>query len=735
MTVPLAALLLTSVLAQGSECRLSGVIVDISGAAVPHARITLELPSGATEITAGPEGRFCVATLPDGDVVLRVRAAGFGESLQPVRVRNGPARPVRIVLRPAPISETVAVTATRAEARLDSPASVSVLPSAMLLSSAAATLDDALKSVPGFTLFRRSSSRVANPTAQGVTMRGLSASGASRTLVLSDGVPLNDPFGGWVYWDRVPVAAIDRIEVVRGGSSDLYGTYALGGVIQVLTFDGSRSAARALIEAGQRDTGRLSAYGGAQRGAWQGSAALEWAGTDGYPIVAADQRGDVDRPAASRYRSGLVSAAWQRDPRLRLEARANVFTEARENGTPLQRNDTNARRGTMTFSGVAGRGAWTVQAFGASQGYNQTFTAVSADRRSENLTVAQHVPADEVGFSAHWAGALSRAEILAGVEGRQVAGESRETRFAGGAPLPPQPFGGRQHSGAMFGQLTWRASDRLTIVAGGRGELWESKRLGALGRDRREVIVTPRTAVSWRATSGVSIRGSVYRSFRAPTLNELHRGFRVGNVVTSANAELAPEKAVGAEGGVLLSRGQLSLRAVGFWTDLNDAVANVTLSTSGSLIQRQRMNAGTVRAAGVEVEAELRPTPAVLVSLSATTLRSRFAAGSDAALLGHRVPQVPTYQLAAAIRYASPAFTVTADVRALGAQFEDDRNTLRLDPSTMVDVMAERRVRDGARVFVAVENVFDVEQQVGRTPLLNIGLPRTARVGVRLFIH
>ena len=73
----------------------------------------------------------------------------------------------------------------------------------------------------------------------------MSASGASRTLVVADGVPLNDPFGAWVYWDRVPVAALQRVDVIRGGSSDLHGNDALGGVIRLSTRTsaGRRSAA------------------------------------------------------------------------------------------------------------------------------------------------------------------------------------------------------------------------------------------------------------------------------------------------------------------------------------------------------------------------------------------------------------------------------------------------------------------------------------------------------------
>ncbi|HEU4886491.1 MAG TPA: Plug domain-containing protein, partial [Thermoanaerobaculia bacterium] len=151
------------------------------------------------------------------------------------------------------------MTATRTETRVaDTPASVVVLSREALQASAAPTLDDALRQVAGFTLFRRTGSRVANPTAQGVTLRGVGASGASRALVLDDGVPLNDPFGGWVYWGRVPRTALERVEVLRGGASDLYGSSAMGGVIQ---FVRRRSGGIDVdVSAGSQETGTASLF-------------------------------------------------------------------------------------------------------------------------------------------------------------------------------------------------------------------------------------------------------------------------------------------------------------------------------------------------------------------------------------------------------------------------------------------------------------------------------------------
>jgi outer membrane receptor protein involved in Fe transport len=109
-------------------------------------------------------------------------------------------------LSPAPVAlPPLAVTATRASQPLAQvPFSLVTVSGHELHSAPTATLDGALRRVPGFSLFRRSDSLTANPTAQGVSLRGLGPSGASRSLVLLDGVPLNDPFGGWVTWSKVP---------------------------------------------------------------------------------------------------------------------------------------------------------------------------------------------------------------------------------------------------------------------------------------------------------------------------------------------------------------------------------------------------------------------------------------------------------------------------------------------------------------------------------------------------
>src|SRR5262245_7960820 len=378
--------------------RVAGVVVDASGAPVAGAAVA----AGGVSATSGDDGTF-VLDAPDG-AELQVTAAGFA----PVSLSVGAdAGRVGVVRLPAPLFDTVVVTATRGAARLATPEATTVLTSAELLTSPAGSLDDVLRNTPGFSLFRRSSSRVSNPTTQGVTLRGVSGSGASRTLVLADGVPLNDPFGSWVYWNRIPQAALERVEVVRGATGDLYGADALGGVVQLLTYAPDRARLRANFDAASHGTAQGSAFGSVKLSGWTAAAAGEWVGTDGVPIVAEADRGAVDVPAFSDYKTGFVSLGREMGS-WRASLRASGYAEDRGNGTPLQVNATDWHQFSGEAAGAAGGGAFVLRGAWGSQTYTQTFTAVAADRASERLTAAQRTPTDSGSFGAQWSRTLGR---------------------------------------------------------------------------------------------------------------------------------------------------------------------------------------------------------------------------------------------------------------------------------------------------------------------------------------
>src|SRR6185503_20205960 len=244
--------------------------------------------------------------------------------------------PVDLVLGAVSFQEKVTVTAARRPAALgDTAASVLVLSSSDLKTTAGTGLDDALRQVPGFTLFRRTPSRGANPTTQGATFRGLAGSGASRALVLEDGVPLNDPFGGWIYWGRVPRAAVERIEVLRGGASDLYGSSALAGVVQVVRAGTETPRLEGDFTTGQEDLGEGSLFAGGRHGPWGARVAAEVFSTSGYHPIPDALRGPVDGRLSTRHHGGDVTLERAIGSG-RAFVRGGGYRESRGNGTALQ---------------------------------------------------------------------------------------------------------------------------------------------------------------------------------------------------------------------------------------------------------------------------------------------------------------------------------------------------------------------------------------------------------------
>ena len=725
---------LAAALAQSAR-PIAGVVVDSTGSAVPDATVRLEVSGTPVhEMQTATDGRFAFPAGAGQPARVIVTAAGFAPATMDVPEAPGE---LRISLEPAPFFEAVNITSSRTDVpRADPTATVTVIPASELLSAAAASVDDALKMVPGFTLFRRTSSRVSNPTAQGISLRGLGGTGASRSLVLANGIPLNDAFGGWVYWDKVPQAAIDRIEVQRGGGTDLYGADAVGGVVQILTVRPGRPLGRALLEGGNMDTGRVSLFGGSRSSGWVYSAGGEWFNTGGYIPIAFEQdaglapRGPIDSKLAAEHRSGLVTLGYQAGNGWRTEASGSIFDEDRLNATPVAINSTASRSLSADVAGGIGGGLVTMRAFGGTQDYLQTYSTVNATRTAETLNRIQRVPTEIIGFGAHWIRPLDRHALLVGAETRHIDGTTVETPItAGGLEQPTTRAGGTQRLGSGFAQLTLNIGDRLTAVGAAQTLYWHTKS-GSTEYDKTLTSFNPRGSFTYRLNATIAVRGSAYKGFRAPTLNEFYRGFRVGNTQTNPNEALLPERLKGADGGLLVTYGIVSARATAFWNVLDDAITNITLSTTPTLITKQRANADKVRAAGFEFEGDVRLPSSLTLTVATGIVRSKFT--GTGSLSGKQVPQVPRYNIGIGARYTRGGWTGSTQLRVTGPQFEDDQNAFVLRRATVVDIYAGRALVRQLQAFIAVENLFDNEYDVGRTPFLTTGLPRAVRAGVQI---
>jgi outer membrane receptor protein involved in Fe transport len=437
-----------------------------------------------------------------------------------------------------------------------------------------------------------------------------------------------------------------------------------------------------------------------------------------------------------------------------LFTRASFFGEARSNGTPLQTNRTHIRQFVAGGDFQTGQaGAFSIRVYGGTQLFDQNFSAVSADRNLETLTRLQRVPVQSTGISLQWSRPLEKRQTLvAGLEAVDVRGTSDELVFVAGRASSTVSAGGRERTVGLFLEDIIRLAPNLFVTTGARLDRWRNYDALSTTRplstsapattsdftDRSETAFSPQLSLLYKPVSSVSLYLSMSRAFRAPTLNELYRTFRVGDVLTLANEKLLAERLTGGEAGATFNafRQKLNVRGTFFWTELARPVANVTLREQPGLITRQRENLGRTRSRGLELEWDARLTDRLTVSGGYLLAAARVLSfPANTALEGLSIPQVPRHQLTFQMRYQNPSLvTIGLQGRASGAQFDDDQNRLRLDKYFTLDALASRSLMRKVEVFVAAENLLNQRYSVGLTPVLTTGPPLLLRCGLRLHL-
>lgn len=602
--------------------------------------------------------------------------------------------------------------------------------------------DDLLRYVPNVQPSNLSS-RYNHPTAQAVSLRGL---GNRRALVLLDGVPLNDGFGGWINWGLVP-NRIERIEVVPGGSSNLYGTWAMGGVIHLLTErPGTGTGLRAESRAGNLNTSShaLSArYGTEKLGVNLGA---RWFHTDGFITVPDSQRGPVDRTDDSRHVNlhGTITAAL--DPRTTLAVTGNLFREDRTFGTTLDVATRTIGRVSAGLDGETAHGdRWSAKLFAQWQTFrNATGQVIPAplDRQSQFRDRLQEIPSDDYGGSAQWTiQASARNKIIFGTDARAILGQSEDRTFSIAGVTGHTTAKGRQVGGGVFGEWIAAPTDRLTLVPGFRADWWKNfdGRItaaagAAIPRDNVETALNPKFAVQYVVTERLRVAASFYQAFRAPTLNELHRGFSFSGFSFLANEHLTPERLIGGDLKLeadLLPGRRLTLRLTGHHDEVKDQILFVT---EGPLTARRR-NVGRTRTRGGDAELTWRlhePVSFTAGYAYADALVTSFP--GHASREGLRVPNVSRHQVTMGVTLGSlDAVQLTVLGRYLSKQFADDLNTQAIADFVVVDASLQKNLGQHWRLTLDAENVTNrsyVATQTG--PVKTLGAPLLIVGGIRM---
>ncbi len=641
--------------------------------------------------------------------------------------------------------ETIVVTGLRLPRPVkDVPAAVTVVERDEIVHSPQRLTDDLLRTLPSVGTFRRSSSAIADPTSQGLNLRGTGPSAVSRALVLRDGVPANDPFGGWVYWRAFSPLDLLRIEVAPSGASALFGDFALGGVVQLMSRPIEDRSAEVLVAGGSLETGRIAARATDRIGDFGIGLDGELFHSAGYAPIAPEQRGSIDGRAGSNH-STIGARIEHTHGKVKSHATARWFRESLDAGTQL----TTADVSTLQVGVGVEVNDVDVEIFGGGQEFRQQRARVTPDRSSATLASQQHTPSRNVGALATWTKRLGDDhELVIGTDGRRVTGtatDSLSPPMVMPSSLVERRAGGEQRFAGVFVEDAWHASSVIEVQGALRLDGWQNRN-GELtltrGDDSVEIMplsetsetqIDPRLGILARVSDELSLRASGYRAFRAPTLNELYRPFQVGTVLTAANADLGPETLWGAEAGPQIVVDQLVVKATGFYNHLANAIGNVTLPMplpDGAT--RMRQNFGTARIAGVELEASWRPSTTWTFAVSETYMHSTVTDAPDAPnLVGKRLAQDPRVRATGSVTY-SGLVDVTAQTRYLGRQFEDDLNTLPIGSVVLLDARIAHTFNNWITVFAAGENLTDRRYIVGRAGVDTLGAPRTIEVGAVL---
>lgn len=621
-----------------------------------------------------------------------------------------------------------------------------------------APIDSVLATVPGVGLFRRADSLSAHPTAQGLSMRGIGANGAGRVLVTLDGVPLNDPFGGWVTWSGIDREGIGEIQVMKGGSAGAYGAQALAGSVELRSRHYHRTGGAASLSYGSFGTFEARARGNmeGEYGALRLSAShME---SDGFYLVGASMRGDADVPAAlDADRIGVGADIWS-DAGTRVSASLNWYRESRVNGIEGAVNDTDALDLSLRLLHEWGDGFdYEVTAYYRTRSFANVFASLSDDRNSASPVLDQYdVPATGAGF-------LARARfgtIEFGLDGRHADGETNERfRNLGAGFTRDRQAGGQQWTLGGYGEWSHETVD-TSLSATARLDRWRSYdgirtesdiETGALVRqddvpDRSGWQWSGRLGLKQAITGALDFRAAAYKSWRLPTINEYYRPFRVGNDITEANADLVPERLYGIEAGFDYEPiHALRLSATLYRNWLLDGVGNVTLAEGpGSFppfgfvpaggVLRQRSNIDRSITDGLELAGSLKLNNGWSLEAAYLYARARITA-FDAMpdLVGKRPVQTPRHSASAGLEYKSwPDWSARLGVRYIGMVYDDDQNSRVLADTFTIDGSLAFQVTDRVQARLEAQNLFDakVVSALSADGLETLAMRRMVRLGL-----
>ncbi len=631
----------------------------------------------------------------------------------------------------------------------DPPASpaydVQTISAERLNSSASGRIEEALSSIAGFQQFRRSDSRSSNPSAQGVTLRALGGNATSRSLALLDGVPMADPFFGYIPFSAIAPERLASAKVTRGGGAGAFGAGAVAGTIELTSADADALGlfSGALLGNDRGET-ELSATLAPKLGSGFAVVSGRWDRGQGFWTTPAAQRRPASARAAYESWSASVRGVAPIASDIELQYRGLAFDDART--LRFKGADSNSS-GQDASLRVVGRGRWQFDALAYIQARDFSNIVISATSFRKTLD-QRRTPSTGIGGKLELRPPVGAGHVLRlGTDWRIASGGLQEEAYSGvtGLVTARRRAGGRNSDLGLFieDDLSLGA---LVLTAGARADRWtirdgyfrEANAAGVTVIDRQFAdragwSTSLRGGAVLTLGDGLSLRGSAYSGLRLPTLNELYRPFVVFPVTTRANAQLANEKLRGFEAGLDFAPSDaVHLSLTAFDNRVKGAIANVTIATN----LRERRNVDAVRARGLELGAGLRFGAISLDGSLAWTDALVEASGASLALDGKRPAQTPKLAASATLGWKpSEGWQFSATLHHTGAQFEDDLETDLLPASTTLNAFAKFPLGGPFALVLRGENLTG-EEVITRNQggSIDLGIPRTLWAGLRISI-
>lgn len=619
------------------------------------------------------------------------------------------------------------------------------------------TIDELLADEPSFSLYRRQTAIFGNPTSAGVSLRNTGATAASRTLVLLDGIPQNDPFGGWVYWARYDAATLDSIRMVPSARAAVWGNQSPAGVIQMNShapFD-----ERHILKLGGGSQQTISGSTVHQLSNAEKTKAVSFSSfglrSDGFHAVDSSQRGPIDRELETEVAGAEFKLAWQVSPGVTVQPSISLYTEDRGNGTPLTGNSTDAIDFALRVTSEEGNHGWQALVWHQRREFESIFSSVSSDRSSETLSLDQFdVPARGTGGAFTWHGETGdRWSFVSGADTRWVRGETNENV----GTFRRREAGGEQAFFGVFAAGGYRPDDVSRIDASARLDYWalsDGRRLETSlstgqplrvddQKDRDGLEPSAAIEYSRKLREDLEARISWGSSFRLPTLNELHRPFRVRSDIVEANPELDAERFVSVETGMKWKASptvDVSVTLFHHW--IHDAIANVPVTDPSEISAifgsipiggsgSQRRNVDEARVLGMEGHVDWRASESLVFGLAGIWSDTEFVKSAGQPLLENMpFPQAPDLRVIADATWRHEAMSFFAGWEYGASQFDDALASRRIPDYTRVRIGA-RWNRPGVIYQIRLENLFDEEIGTGLSSdgIRTLAGPRSLWVG------